>query len=60
MIIAVPGGEESETYLEEIFKEIRTEKIPNLINEINLHIQEVQQISNRLKFSRRLHPPTSE
>lgn len=60
MIIVVPGGEESEAYLEEIFKEIRTEKIPTLINEINLHIQEVQQISNRLKISRRLRPPASE
>lgn len=59
-IIVDPWGEASETYLEEIFEDIRAEKIHNLINETNLQVQQVQQISSRLKFSTRSHPALLE
>lgn len=44
----VPEGEEKKYKAKVIYEEIMAEKSPNLLKDINLHIEEVQWTSNRI------------
>ena len=46
-IMGVPEGEGEEQEIENLFKNIMTEKFPNLVKEIDMQVQEAQRIPNK-------------
>ena len=47
-IIWMPEGEEEEQEIENLFEKIMKENFPNLVKEIDIQVQEVQRIPNKL------------
>ena len=47
-IIGVPEGEEEEQEIENLFEKIMKENFHNLVKEIDIQIQEVQRVPNKL------------
>ena len=58
-IIGVPEGEEEEQEIENLFEKIMKENFLNLAKEIDIQVQEVQRIPNKLD-PRRTHQDTSK
>ena len=44
----MPGGEEEEQETENLFEQIMKENFPNLVKEIDIHLQEAQRVPNKL------------
>ena len=51
-IIGMPEGEQEEHEIEILFEKIMKENIPNLVKEIDIQIQEVQRVPNKLNSKR--------
>ena len=47
-IIGVPEGEEEEQEIENLLEKIMKENFPNLVKEIDIHVQEAERIPARL------------
>ena len=45
-IIGVPEEEDKEQEIENLFEKIMKENFPNLVKEINIHVQEAQRVPN--------------
>ena len=54
-IIGVPEGEEKEQEIENLFEQIMKENFPNLVKEIDVPVQDIQRIPNKLDPSK--HTP---
>ena len=50
--IGMPEGEEEEQEIENLFKEIVKENLPNLVKEIYIQVQEAQRVPNKLDQKR--------
>ena len=44
----MPGGEEEEQEIENLFEQIMKENFPNLAKEINMQVQETQRVPKKL------------
>ena len=53
--MGIPEGEERDQGIENLFEEIMTENCPNLVKKIDIHVQEVQRVPNKMN----LKTPTS-
>ena len=51
-IIGVPGGEEKEQEIENLFEKIMKENFLNLVKEIDIQVQEAQRVSNKIDAKR--------
>ena len=51
-IIRVPDGKEKEQEIENLFEKITNENFPNLVKEIDIQLQEVQRVLNKLDAKR--------
>ena len=50
--IGVPEGEEKEQEIGNLFEKIMKENFPNLVKEIDMHIQEAQGTPNKINAKR--------
>ena len=50
--IGMPEGEEEEQEIENLFKEIVKENLPNLVKEIYIQVQEAQSVPNKMDTKR--------
>ena len=48
----MPGGEEEEQEIENLFEKIMKDRFPNLVKEIGMEVQEAQRIPNKLDRNR--------
>ena len=48
--MGIPGGEESEQGIENLFEEIMTENFPNLVSGKDTQVQEVQRVPNKTEY----------
>ena len=44
----MPEGKEEEQEIENLFEKIMKESFPNLVKEIDIHVQEAQRVPNKL------------
>ena len=51
-IIGVPEGEEEEREIGNLFEKIMKENFPNLLKEIDMHVQEAQRVPNKMDAKR--------
>ena len=51
-ILGVPDGQEEEQEMENLVEKIMKENFPNLVKEIEMHIQEAQRIPNKMDTNR--------
>ena len=47
-IRGVPEGEEQQQEIENLFEQIMKESFPNLVKELNMHVQEAQRVPKKL------------
>ena len=50
--MGMPEGEERDQGIENLFEEIMTENCPNLVQKIDIHVQEVQRVPNKMNLKR--------
>ena len=48
----MPGGEEEEQEIENLFEKLMKENFPNLVKEIDIQVQEAQRVPNKLDPNR--------
>ena len=51
-IIEVPGREEKEQEIRNLFEKIMKENFPNLVKEIDIEVQEAQRVPNKMDAKR--------